>query len=152
MDNKKNFELYIDDNFQSCKKNPIEWMEIKDKNDSNFLLFRIPFSPLIQTDSFQNAIYKQKIFIPNSKQDCILQSIKTLYNNKRVYFSKTFLDIIKKFDNETILTLNINYNLDDEKFTYSHLYFLNFLANNLSSVNNVTSNNMTIEINTKDLI
>ena len=144
--NIKTFNLYVDD-FQSCK-NPIEWMKIKNKdiNNSEVLLY-IPFSPLIKIKSFEDAIYKQKITLPNSKGECILQSINTLYKNKNIYFSKEFLkEIDKLLNNETtiIIRLNIYYDLNEENFTFSHLFFLNFLTK-LGSVH-ADLKRMTIEI------
>ena len=145
------FELFVD-NFK-CNKYPIEWMRIKNKGiNNNTTVLIIPYSPFIKIKSFQDAIYKQKIILPYSKVDCILKSITNLYNNNNVIFSNTFMKQIKDMNNNTKIKLNISYNLkeneletenDDVPFTFTHLYFLNYLTK-FGTVE-ATRNKMTIE-------
>lgn len=148
MEENKNiqtYELYVD-NFQS-KMYPIHWMEIKEKDKDEFLLI-IPYSPLIHIQSFINAIYKQYMSRPGSQVDSILHSIKTLYKHSSIFFSKTFLKKIKALDDKTTIKLNINYNINDEAFTYSHLYFLNLFLTKFNLIQ-VDNNTMDILIDNK---
>ena len=117
----KILELYVD-NFKS-NQFPIEWMEIKEKY-SNDVLLKIPYSPLIKTNKFMNAIYKQKVFLEDSKLDIISKSIKNLYKTNEIIFSDKFLE--EKIGKEHIV-INIDYDFD-KGFTNSHLYFLNLLT------------------------
>ena len=132
MDNKNNkiYDLYVD-NFQS-KNHPIHWMEIKNKTDKKVLLI-IPYSPRVHIQNFKHAIYKQYIPLPHSSVDYILKSINVLYNDN-IIFSKTFLNEIEKLSDYAIIQLKINYDLTQDNFTYSHLYFLNCLSNKFGSI------------------
>lgn len=129
LNNIKIFELRAY-NFPQPKTYPILWIEIKESNEvGDEVLLNIPYTPLVHIKSFQDAIYKQKIPLIGSQTESILRLIKCFYNDNTAIFSNTFLKKIKEIDDgNTTIQLNISYNFN-ENFTYSHLYFLQFLLN-----------------------
>ena len=128
--------------------NPIEWMEIKDINNDNQVLLRIPYSPLIKIKNFTNAIHKNLILRPGSKEECIVKSIQNLHNNVEICFSQPFLEMIKL--NKNRLT-ELNINCDNIKRHFSQLYFLNNYLSRFG-FGNVDANTYNINMENKFIL
>ena len=149
MDNKENeiiFECYIEEEEEN--KDAIEWIKIKQKDDNSILL-KIPYSPLFNIKTYQDAIYKH--YITNSVNDVIDQSIKILYNNIEIYCSKIFLNKIKEYIDKDKILINIHYN--KEKCSFTKLYFIMYLTKyGLFWHESNKVNTLTLSINKEEII
>lgn len=110
--------------------NPIEWMQIIDKNNHDVLL-HIPYTPKLKhrIKTFEEAIYKTVVPLPDSLEDDIIKCIDNMYIHYK------YLIIPKRLNKN--LTLNIEIN--KVYCSYTQLYFLNKL-NLIGFINEIDRN------------
>lgn len=104
---------------------PIQYMEIKDKNINDNILLYIPYTTSLKSKaiSFNDAVNKSKITLPNSKDELFLEILQKCYEKSHLFFNK---DIIFK-NNIKDITLNID--LEHNYNNFEELYFVcNFLV------------------------
>ena len=122
--NKKVIDCFLHiPTIKSSSYPPIQWMEIKDKNDNHNILLYIPYTPEFKQTTikdFTHAVYKCMLTMPDSLDNQIISLTDSIYLN---YKDITLVNSLKK-DQE--ITFNID--LENTNYSLMQLYFLNKLS------------------------